>query len=138
MLRYLRRDAVDTKGHLWAASTWFLLVLLFLSTQVRAEQISLNSSKADAEIYELNHAPVVFVELTVESGIKYAKFTSTHVGDMCIFKVEGEEIMTLKILTPMLDGHIILGDFRDMRRAEQVAELLRAGALIKVSNLNNR
>jgi hypothetical protein len=124
--------------HLFPLFARLSVVLALLTTPASAEQIELNVAEAHAEIYELSGKPTVFVELFINSAVEYSRFTRTHTGTLFVFKVEGEEIMTRKIVTSIDNGHFILDDFRDMKRAEQVAERLRKGAAIQVSTLGNK
>jgi preprotein translocase subunit SecD len=134
MLAYSHRNIalIGINGRLFWGLTWFLLALALLSARVGAEQITLDAEKTYAEIYELSNKPVVFVELTKNSTVQYARFTRAHVKQLFTFKVDGEELMTRMIVTSIDDGHFILSNFLTMKRAEQVANRLREGAIIQV------
>lgn len=85
--------------------------------------------RATAQIGPTNQPEVVF-SLNPEGQRKFAAFTAGHVGDYLAIVLDGKIISA-----PVIKQHIytegvtIEGGFRDLTEAQQMAELINAGAL---------
>lgn len=85
--------------------------------------------RAMAQMGPTNQPEVVF-SLNPEGQKKFAAFTAGHVGDLLAIVLDGKVISA-----PVIKQHIytegvtIEGGFRDLKEAQQLAELINAGAL---------
>lgn len=74
--------------------------------------------------------PVVALEFNDKGTKAFADFTSSHTGDLLAIVLNGKINSAPKIQVPITDGKaVISGGFADYKEAQQLADLLNAGAL---------
>lgn len=74
--------------------------------------------------------PAVVFSLGPEGRRKFAAFTASHIGDYLAIVLDGKVISAPVIKTEIPTGEVsIEGGFRNVREAQQLAELINAGSL---------
>jgi len=86
--------------------------------------------RASARTNPVNNKPEVGFSLSPEGQKKFAAFTAGHVGDILAIVLDGKIISAPVIKEHIYTGEVsISGGFKDLTEAQQLAELINAGAL---------
>jgi hypothetical protein len=133
-----RKSALHFKGSLIIRSLLFIFFASFLlSSPAEAEQILLKVIEAKAEIYRLSNSPAIAFQLSDASASDFEKFTRKYLGRSVLYRIENQDIMTVRIVTVIGRGILYLTDIHDLLEAEKLSGRLNAGVPLLVTTLSN-
>ncbi|MGB9877829.1 MAG: protein translocase subunit SecD [bacterium] len=90
----------------------------------------LNPKRRARADLDVTRKPIVEFSLNPEGQKKFAAFTAGHIGDYLAIVLDNKIISAPRIRTHIYtEGVVIEGGFRNLREAQQLAELINAGAL---------
>lgn len=107
--------------------------LLLLSGIAYAEPLELKVAKVSVVTDKALHQQALSLELTPESRDAFAAFTSEHVGNTIDIRIDGEVVMSPRLVEPIAGGLIMVsGSFKPGELAEIGKRIIPGGARVEV------
>jgi preprotein translocase subunit SecD len=101
-----------------------VLAISLVPALALADALNLEVTRADVGEHIGQHA--VYIELTRQSAVDYARFTKKNIGNIVVFRVGGNSIQRPKIVSMIANGDVILIT-KSVNEAVFLAEQLNSG-----------
>jgi preprotein translocase subunit SecD len=108
-------------------------VLLALGAAAFAEPLQLSVAKVSVVTDRITDQKSLSLELTPQSREDFGVFTTAHVGDTVDVRIDGEIVMSPRLMEPILGGLIMVsGTFEPGQLVEIGKRIIPGGAKVEV------
>jgi preprotein translocase subunit SecD len=98
-----------------------------------AKPLHLSVTKVSVVTDRITNEKSLSLELTPKSREAFGEFTNAHVGDTIDVRIDGEVVMSPRLMEPILGGVIMVsGTFEPGRLAEIGKSIIPGGARVEV------
>lgn len=105
----------------------FVLPGLFAASPAAAERLPLSIAAVEIVADTIPGQMLLRLELTPESREAFAAFTSRHVGETIGLRVDGRDIMSVRLVEPIAGGVFVVGGMFAKGELEALARRLETG-----------
>jgi preprotein translocase subunit SecD len=107
--------------------------LLASGAAALAEPLQLAVAKVSVVTDRITNGKSLSLELTPQSRDAFGEFTTQHVGDTIDLRIDGEVVMSPRLMEPILGGLIMVsGAFEPARLVEIGKQIIPGGARVEV------
>jgi preprotein translocase subunit SecD len=108
-------------------------VLLASGAAAFAEPLQLSVAKVSVVTDRITNQKSLSLELTPQSREAFGEFTTQHVGDTVDLRIDGEVVMSPRLMEPILGGLIMVsGTFEPGQLVEIGKRIIPGGARVEV------
>jgi preprotein translocase subunit SecD len=108
-------------------------VLLASGMAALADPLQLSVAKASVVTDRITNQKSLSLELTPESREAFGEFTTAHVGDTIDLRIDGEVVISPRLMEPILGGLIrVSGAFEPGQLVEIGKRIIPGGARVEV------
>jgi preprotein translocase subunit SecD len=108
-------------------------VLLASAAAALAKPLELSVAKVSVVTDRITNQKSLSLELTPQSREAFGEFTTQHVGDTVDLRIDGEVVMSPRLMEPILGGLIMVsGTFEPGQLVEIGKRIIPGGARVEV------
>jgi preprotein translocase subunit SecD len=116
----------------FAFVTYIVAALCLIQPTAWGETLVLEIASATADFDRRTKEPIVSIVFTKESGIMFAKFTSSRVGKTTEMRLDGQVLAKSVIREPILGGSMQISERFTVEQTHEIASRLPAGSRLEV------